>query len=231
MAAQAHAIRPSGRSPPYWFPTWLAQPAALVPGSKLIDAPPHHQSEEDVLQIASDYELVILHTSTPSLANDVECARHLKAQNPMSRSASSARTLPCCRNRPCAKTTVSTSSAATSSTTPAKNSLKTVPGMRSRDSPGATRNGKLQRTEDRELIPNWDAMPGVLPVYADNLDITKYFIGYLLHPYLSFYTGRGCPAKCTFCLWPQTIGGHKYRTKSPEAVGPRDGRGEGALWG
>ena len=25
----------------YWYPTWLAQPAALVAGSKLIDAPPH----------------------------------------------------------------------------------------------------------------------------------------------------------------------------------------------
>jgi len=48
---------------------------------------------------------------------------------------------------------------------------------------------------------------------------SKYFIGYLLHPYVSFYTGRGCPAKCSFCLWPQTIGGHQYRTKSPEAVG------------
>ena len=24
----------------FWYPTWLAQPAALVPGSKLIDAPP-----------------------------------------------------------------------------------------------------------------------------------------------------------------------------------------------
>ena len=25
----------------FWYPTWLAQPAALVEGSKLIDAPPH----------------------------------------------------------------------------------------------------------------------------------------------------------------------------------------------
>ena len=24
----------------FWYPTWLAQPAALVPDSKLIDAPP-----------------------------------------------------------------------------------------------------------------------------------------------------------------------------------------------
>jgi radical SAM superfamily enzyme YgiQ (UPF0313 family) len=62
-------------------------------------------------------------------------------------------------------------------------------------------------------------MPSVLPVYARDLDISKYFIGYLQHPYISFYTGRGCPAKCTFCLWPQTIGGHLYRHKSPDAVG------------
>ena len=25
----------------FWYPTWLAQPAALVENSKLIDAPPH----------------------------------------------------------------------------------------------------------------------------------------------------------------------------------------------
>ena len=24
----------------FWYPTWLAQPAAMVPGSRLIDAPP-----------------------------------------------------------------------------------------------------------------------------------------------------------------------------------------------
>ncbi|HEY2339947.1 MAG TPA: radical SAM protein, partial [Steroidobacteraceae bacterium] len=34
------------------------------------------------------------------------------------------------------------------------------------------------------------------------------------HPYISFYTGRGCKSRCTFCLWPQTIGGHRYRTRS-----------------
>src|SRR5262249_60843103 len=37
---------------------------------------------------------------------------------------------------------------------------------------------------------------------------------YLQHPYLSFYTGRGCKSRCTFCLWPQTVGGHRYRTRS-----------------
>ena len=31
----------------FWYPTWLAQPAALVPGSKLIDAPPARTTLED----------------------------------------------------------------------------------------------------------------------------------------------------------------------------------------
>lgn len=80
-------------------------------------------------------------------------------------------------------------------------------------------SGELCHNPDRELIHDWDQMPIVLPTYAKDLDISKYFIGYLLHPYISFYTGRGCPAQCSFCLWPQTIGGHQYRSKSPEAVG------------
>ena len=61
------------------------------------------------------------------------------------------------------------------------------------------------------MIQNMDALPWVADVYKRDLQIEKYFIGYLLHPYVSLYTGRGCPAQCTFCLWPQTIGGHKYR--------------------
>jgi radical SAM superfamily enzyme YgiQ (UPF0313 family) len=55
-------------------------------------------------------------------------------------------------------------------------------------------------------------------VYQRDLQIEKYFIGYLQHPYVSMYTGRGCPAQCTFCLWPQTIGGHKYRVRSAQNV-------------
>ena len=63
-----------------------------------------------------------------------------------------------------------------------------------------------------------DSLPSVIDVYKRDLEIEKYYIGYLLHPYLSLYTGRGCPAQCTFCLWPQTIGGHKYRVRSAQNV-------------
>jgi radical SAM superfamily enzyme YgiQ (UPF0313 family) len=59
-----------------------------------------------------------------------------------------------------------------------------------------------------------DALPFVTPVYQRDLTIERYFIGYLQHPYVSLYTGRGCKSRCTFCLWPQTVGGHRYRTRS-----------------
>src|SRR6266436_3527766 len=66
----------------FWYPTWLAQPAALVPGSKLIDAPPARLRLDDVLPLAGDYALAVLHTSTPSFASDVKVAEALKDANP-----------------------------------------------------------------------------------------------------------------------------------------------------
>jgi len=57
----------------------------------------------------------------------------------------------------------------------------------------------------------------VLPMYKQ-LKVEKYFGGYLMHPYMSWYTGRGCKSRCTFCLWPQTVGGHRYRTRSAQNV-------------
>jgi hypothetical protein len=66
----------------FWFPTWLAQPAALVPGSKLIDAPPARLGLDTVLTAARAHELCVIHTSTPSFASDVKVAAALKDANP-----------------------------------------------------------------------------------------------------------------------------------------------------
>ena len=66
----------------FWYPTWLAQPAALVEGSRLVDAPPAGLTLEDVTPLARDYELAVLHTSAASFAHDVRVAEALKGQNP-----------------------------------------------------------------------------------------------------------------------------------------------------
>jgi radical SAM superfamily enzyme YgiQ (UPF0313 family) len=77
---------------------------------------------------------------------------------------------------------------------------------------------RIVHNRPRATIENMDALPFVMEVYRRDLVVEDYFQGYLLHPYISLYAGRGCRSRCTFCLWPQTVGGHRYRTRSPENV-------------
>ena len=88
-----------------------------------------------------------------------------------------------------------------------------VDGISYRDNAGV-----IVHNKDRAMLEDMDQLPFVTEVYKRDLRIEDYFIGYLLHPYVSLYTGRGCKSHCTFCLWPQTVGGHRYRVRSPGHV-------------
>ena len=66
----------------FWFPTWLAQAAAMVPGSKLIDAPPHKLTFKDIEEDVKAHELIVIHTSTPSFKSDCKTATMIRALNP-----------------------------------------------------------------------------------------------------------------------------------------------------
>src|ERR1700677_1694238 len=66
----------------FWYPTWLAQPAALIPDSRVLDAPADELTVDQTLKIAEDYDLVILHTSTPSFPTDAKFSELLKARKP-----------------------------------------------------------------------------------------------------------------------------------------------------
>ena len=48
----------------YWYPVWLAYTAGMLEGARLLDAPPHHISGEQTIQIAKDFEFLVLFTST-----------------------------------------------------------------------------------------------------------------------------------------------------------------------
>jgi len=80
------------------------------------------------------------------------------------------------------------------------------------------KDGKIVHTEKRLPIENLDALPWATPIYKRDMDYTRYNVPFLLNPYISFYTTRGCPAKCTFCLWPQTFDGHMWRQRSVDDV-------------
>jgi hopanoid biosynthesis associated radical SAM protein HpnJ len=202
----------------FWFPTWLAQPAAMVENSRLIDAPPHGVKHGEVLKIAGDYDLAVLHTSVPSFASDIKTAERLKEANPALKIGLIG-----------AKVAVDPEGSLKASAAVdfvARNEfdftvkevaegrpLSGIAGLSYRNE-----DGLILHNEERAILENMDSLPFVTPVYKRDLEIEKYFIGYLKHPYISLYTGRGCKSRCTFCLWPQTVGGHRYRTRSVEHV-------------
>jgi len=66
----------------FWFPTWLAQAAAMVPGSKLIDAPPHKQGWKDIEEDCRTHDFIIIHTSTPSFKSDCKTVALIREINP-----------------------------------------------------------------------------------------------------------------------------------------------------
>lgn len=70
-------------------------------------------------------------------------------------------------------------------------------------------------TGKRDLIEDLDNLP--FPAWH-HLDLMKYFDGSKLYPYIDIISGRGCPNKCIFCLWPQVMHGANYRLRSPQNV-------------
>jgi len=202
----------------FWYPTWLAQPAAMVDGSKLIDAPAHDQSWDDIKHEFDDRDLVILHTSTPSFGQDIRTAALIKERNPKiligfvgakvavepDKSLAASPHIDFVAREEYDFTILEIAQG---------NPLPGVDGITWR-----TPDGAFVRNKDRAVIEDMDVLPMVSPIYKRDLTIEKYFGGYLLHPYVSFYTGRGCKSRCTFCLWPQTISGHNYRFRSVPKV-------------
>ena len=66
----------------FWYPTWLAYPAGMIPGARLLDAPPHNYTVDMTVNEAKNYDLVVIHTSTPSIRMDTRTAEAIKAANP-----------------------------------------------------------------------------------------------------------------------------------------------------
>jgi len=198
----------------FWYPTWLAQPAALVENSKLVDAPPHKQTLNDVLPMAKDHDLLVLHTSAPSFASDVKTAEAMKAANPNLKVGMIGAKVAVDAEGSMIKAPVIDFCARNEFDFTIKevaddHDWSTIKGLSYRNSQGV-----IVHNADRAMLENMDDLPFVTPVYKRDLKMENYFIGYLKHPYISIYTGRGCKSRCTFCLWPQTVGGHRYRTRS-----------------
>jgi hopanoid biosynthesis associated radical SAM protein HpnJ len=201
----------------YWYPVWLAYPAGMLEGARLLDAPSHHVSAEETINIARDYEFLVLFTSTPGFPGDIRLAKKIKETNPKIKIAfvgPHVTVLPERSLKECREIDFVVRKEFDYAVCEFANGkpLDEILGI------SFLKNGAVVHTPDRPEVQDLDSLPHVTEVYRRDLDITRYNVPFLLYPYVSLYTTRGCPAQCTFCLWPQTLSGHPWRKRSTDDV-------------
>ena len=202
----------------YWYPVWLAYPAGMLEGSRLLDAPPHHVSAEETIELGKQYEFLVLFTSTPGFPGDIKLVTKMKEANPKLKVAfvgPHVTTLPERSLNECPAIDFVCRREFDYSVVEYANGkpLSEIIGISYRDA-----NGKVVHNADRPDVMDLDALPDVTDVYYRDMDVRRYNVPFLLYPFVALYTTRGCPAQCTFCLWPQTLSGHPWRKRSTDAV-------------
>jgi hopanoid biosynthesis associated radical SAM protein HpnJ len=201
----------------YWYPVWLAYPAGMLEGARLLDAPSHHVSAEETINIARDYEFLVLFTSTPGFPGDIRLVKKIREVNPKIKIAfvgPHVSVLPERSLKDCPEIDFVVRKEfdyAVCEFAQGK-PLEEILGI------SFLKNGSVVHTPDRPEVQDLDSLPHVTEIYLRDLDVTRYNVPFLLYPYVSLYTTRGCPAQCTFCLWPQTLSGHPWRKRSTDDV-------------
>ncbi len=208
----------------YWYPVWLSYPAGLIRQAggeaRLLDAPPHHIGPEEVAVIAKDYEFLVLFTSHVGFKIDVRIAERIKELNPKIKIAFvgppvTTHPEPALRASSVIDFVTHKEFDHTVVRYAAGQPLDKIPGVHFLRPEGPDgKKAKLVSTVPEPLNNELDNLPWATKVYQTDLDITKYNVPFLLHPYIAFYSTRGCPALCTFCLWPQTFDDHRWRQRS-----------------
>ncbi len=90
--------------------------------------------------------------------------------------------------------------------------LSTIKGLTFR------RENEVINNPDADYITELDEIPFAAPFIKEYLGVQDYFFVAAAHPSIQLFTGRGCPARCNFCVYPQTMHGHKYRLRSVDNV-------------
>jgi hopanoid biosynthesis associated radical SAM protein HpnJ len=203
----------------YWYPVWLAYPAGMLPGSRLLDAAPHKITPAETVQISRDYDFVVLFTSTVGFQNDLRLVRMMKEAKPDLKIAFVG---PHVQVQPAESLLASRDIDFVVSGEFDYAVVEFAEGKPVGEIFGASyrQNGRIVHNPARPQLhtEELDKLPFATEVYKRDLVIENYNVPFLLHPFVSFYSSRGCPALCTFCLWPQTLSGHAWRVRSVDNV-------------
>lgn len=211
-----------------YYPLWLIYAAAVCEKAgyevDFIDAPAECLDRERVLQMLRDggaSALYVFDTSTPSIYSDIAFAAEVKDMYPDSFTL-----LVGTHPSAVVEETMERDSridgvarreydyivrdlaAAIDSGAP----LTQVDGLSFRDGEQVIHN------PDAAPITDLDQIPFATEFINRRLKVRNYVFAAAAFPSVQLFTGRGCPARCSFCVYPQTMHGHAYRLRSPENV-------------
>lgn len=218
-----------GRSGVCYYPLWLIYAAAVVEKNNIpiefLDAPSQLMNDNQSLEYVKEHgegtQLFVLDTSTPSIESDVRFAEKLKELYPES-------FILLVGTHPSA-TTHETLNMSSSIDGVARGEydyivrdlaialqegkpLSTVAGLSYKEA------GNILDNVEADHIQNLDEIPFAAKFIKEHLNIRNYFFAASAFPEIQIFTGRGCPARCYFCVYPQTLHGHNYRLRSAQNV-------------
>lgn len=226
--SRSPAITKSGA---LYYPLWLIYAAAYSKKKghnvDFIDSPAKPLDEKQTLDAVSEMVrtdekvLFVLDTSTPSIKSDVAFGSKLKDLY-----SSSFVLLAGTHPTATAEETLSYSNRIDAAATgeydyivkeladalDSKTELSDVRGLCFR------KGNEFIRTLPMPPIENIDEIPFASHFIKEYLNERDYFFAAATYPSIQIFTGRGCPCRCNFCVYPQTMHGHKYRARSPENV-------------
>jgi len=211
----------------YWYPIWLSYATGVVESNghkvRLVDAPAWNWKLKDVMNDAKKFspDLVVADSNFSSLKNDVNIAKLLKDET----GAVSVLVGPPASQFPerilensgvdiVARFEYDFTLKDITEAIEEGKSLENVQGVSYKENGKITHNSSREFTTSDEL----DRIPFVSKVYKKHLNLKDYFLNHTLYPMVQIFTGRGCPHQCTFCSWPKTLMGRKYRMRSVENV-------------
>ncbi|MBF0428932.1 MAG: radical SAM protein [Magnetococcales bacterium] len=210
-----------------YYPIWLAYAAGLAQKNghdiRLFDAPASMVGLEEMDSCLGVWQpdMVVIDTSTPSIFNDVAVAVEIRKRF-LNAFILLVGTHPSALPVECVQLNVAIDGVAIGeydatllelATALEKNTpLEQVAGLAFRQ------EERVILTEKRKLIQDLDALPFVSEVYAHHLNIRDYFFAAANYPMVQIITGRGCPHRCFFCVYPQVFHSHQYRVRSASNV-------------
>ena len=202
----------AGSKASHWIPLWICYAAGAVPTGRALDCNVEGLTREEFLRTVPQYDIFVFYGNQETVAYDQETALLLSEARKNSLiifAGPYATVVPekvvsapgihavirgeveeplreLCRNRP----------------------LSEIKGLTWKD------GNEIVTNPDRPRMEDLDSLPWVSRIVRRDLPLLRYWIPYLNYPYISIFSGRGCPGRCTYCLWPQAFTGHRYRKRS-----------------